>query len=216
MEMRRRTAEAFWGFSVRSKHGWYGPQLGLRLPQDGGRLDIRAIDGTSSRVALPVESWLCGADGRVSMPAAVALFDEISTVLRAHVCACMGVRDRAGMRICSVFTYLVFHRVRVCSSSCACACVYTYTHTHARTHTYYTHKKTQKTYAHMYIHILCVCVCVCLCVCVSHCVCVCKYVSHIGACAVCGHCALGQAVVAGGLSADIRGGARPSGRRRGR
>ena len=47
-------------------------------------------------------------------------------------------------------------------------------------------------------------------------VCVCVYIYHIGACAVCGHCALGQAVVAGGLSADIRAGARPSGRRRGR
>jgi hypothetical protein len=174
MEMRRRTAEAFWGFSARSPHGWYGPQLGLRLPQDGGRLDIRAIDGTSSRVALPVESWLCGADGRVSMPAAVALFDEISTVLRAHICACMCVRDRAGMRICAVFTYLVFHLVRVCASSSACACVYTYTQTHARAHILHTNTHTQNvcTYVHTYL----VCVCVCVCVCVSHRVCVCVYI----------------------------------------
>lgn len=72
-------SELFWHFSSKSRDGWFGHLLGLRLPRFGGRLDIRDVGPESSEIAATVPPWLCNADGRVCLAAAVALFDEIST-----------------------------------------------------------------------------------------------------------------------------------------
>jgi len=76
---RRRVAQAFWHFSNKSPHGWFGHHLGLTLPQLGGKVDIRHVDKERSVVACTVPKWLCNADGRLCLSSAVALFDEIST-----------------------------------------------------------------------------------------------------------------------------------------
>jgi len=72
-------AEIFWRFASSSPYGWFSYHLGLRLPQEGGSLDIRRIDETSSLISSTVPPWLCNADGRVCLAGAMALVDEVST-----------------------------------------------------------------------------------------------------------------------------------------
>jgi hypothetical protein len=70
----------WWRIAARSKLGNFCQLLGLRLPCDGGDLDIRAVDHHVSEVDVKWQTWLCRDDGVLCCLAFfLAVADEVST-----------------------------------------------------------------------------------------------------------------------------------------
>lgn len=67
-------------FRVGARRGAFGANhLGLRLPLDGGKLVVNELTATSFSASLQWPAWLCRADKRLCLAAALAANDELST-----------------------------------------------------------------------------------------------------------------------------------------
>lgn len=73
----RAASDAAWALTPRI--GSFGTLLGLILPRDGGSLRMRHLDDSTSEWSLPWPRWACRRDGHLSLGAALAIADEVSS-----------------------------------------------------------------------------------------------------------------------------------------
>ena len=73
----RAASDAAWALTPRI--GSFGTLLGLILPRDGGSLRMRHLDDSTSEWSLPWPRWACRHDGHLSLGAALAIADEVSS-----------------------------------------------------------------------------------------------------------------------------------------
>ncbi|EKX53321.1 hypothetical protein GUITHDRAFT_101024 [Guillardia theta CCMP2712] len=74
-----RAARALVKYAARSKKGKFSSMLELQLEEDGGRMQIERMEDGMATVSVEVAPWCCGGDGRVTLAALLAMFDEVST-----------------------------------------------------------------------------------------------------------------------------------------